>query len=63
MREPRYSAAPYPMRRDDAWMVYEDRTGRVVTVRLRKPQAYTLAHLLNVADLDVPLKDYSEETR
>jgi len=63
MREPRYAAAPYRMRSDDAWMVYEDRTGRIVTLRLPRPQAYTLAHLLNVADLDVPLKDYREETR
>lgn len=63
MREPRYAAAPYRMRSDDAWMVYEDRTGRVAVLRLKKAQAYTLAHLLNVADLEIPLKDYREETR
>lgn len=63
MREPRYAAAPYRMRGDDAWMVYEDRTGRVAALRLKKAQAYTLAHLLNVADLEIPLKDYREEMR
>lgn len=51
------------MRSDAAWMVYEDRTGRVAVLRLKKAQAYTLAHLLNVADLEIPLKDYREETR
>jgi hypothetical protein len=55
MREPRYSAAPYRMRNDVAWMVYDDRNRRVVMLRLSERTAYTLARTLNVAQLEAPL--------
>lgn len=43
------------MRNDVAWMVYDDRYGRVVMLRLGKESAYTLALTLNVAELEAPL--------
>lgn len=55
MREPKYSAAPYRMRNDVAWMVHDDRNARVVVMRLTQQRAYTLARTLNVASLAAPL--------
>jgi hypothetical protein len=43
------------MRNDVAWMVYDDRNQRVVTLRLGHLAAYTLARTLNVAQLEAPL--------
>lgn len=63
MQQPRYTVAPYRMRNDDAWMVYDDRASRVVVLRLQKPHAETLAYLLNVANLDAPVKDYGPAQR
>ena len=59
MREPRYSAVPFKLRGAASWMVCDDRTGRIVKIPLIKPHAYTLAHMLNVANLETPLEDHN----
>ena len=63
MRELRYTALPFKLRGVASWMVCEDRTGRIVKMPLIKPHAYTLAHMLNVADLETPLEDYNASDR
>jgi hypothetical protein len=55
-----YNALPYKMRNDAAWMVCEDRTNRVVLLRLSEQNARTLAATLNVADLAAEVTDYGD---
>jgi hypothetical protein len=58
-RKPRYEAAPFKRSGARAWMVYDDRVGRLVAFPLHQHEAYTLAHTLNVADLGAPVTDFS----
>lgn len=60
MSEACYAAAPYKMRNDAAWMVCEDRTGRVVLLRLSEQHARTLAETLNVAILAAAVTDHGD---
>ena len=57
-RKPRCEAGPFKGSGDRAWMVYDDRVGRLVAIPLHQHEACTLAHTLNVADLGAPALDF-----
>jgi hypothetical protein len=57
-RKPRYEAAPFKKSGDRAWMVYDERVGRLVAMSLHQHEACTLAHTLNVAYLAAPVRDF-----
>jgi hypothetical protein len=59
-RKPRYEASPFKRSGGRAWMVYDERVGRLVVLPLYEQEARTLARTLNVADLSVPITDYGE---
>jgi hypothetical protein len=58
----RYEAGPFKGSGDRAWMVYDDRVGRLVAFPLHQHEACTLAHTLNVADLRAPAVDFGDSS-
>jgi hypothetical protein len=60
-RKPRYLAAPFKWLGGRAWMVCDDREGRMVAIDLPHQEARTLAHTLNVADLCGPAMDFEDD--
>jgi len=61
--EEHYSVEAYRMRDEAAWMVREDRSGRVVRMSLSEPAARWLVATLNVAILAADVTDYGEGKR
>ena len=59
-RRPRYEASPFKRGIDLAWMVFDERGGRLVAYPLTQYEALTLAHTLNVADLRTPAVDFDD---
>jgi hypothetical protein len=59
-RKPRYQASLFKGSGGRAWMVYDERVGRLVVLPLHEQEARTLAHTLNVADLSIPVVDYGD---
>ena len=56
----RYEAGPFKRGIDLAWMVFDERGGRLVAYPLTQYEALTLAHTLNVADLRTPAVDFDD---
>jgi len=63
MGEARYIAAPCTNRANSSWLVYDEPTGRLVAIPLRRQNAYTLARTLNIAMLAEAPRDYGDESR
>ena len=59
-RGSRYEASPFKRGIDLAWMVFDERGGRLVAYPLTQDEALTLAHTLNVADLRAPAMDFGD---
>ena len=59
----RYEAGPFKRGIDSAWMVFDERGGRLVAYPLSQHEALTLAHTLNVADLRAPAVDFDHGSR
>lgn len=55
---PRYKALPFIERGDIAWMIYDYHSKRMVVKPLHRKVAYTLARVMNVADLTLPVRYY-----
>ena len=56
----RHEASPFKRGIDLAWMVFDERGGRLVAYPLTQYEAVTLAHILNVADLRAPAVDFDD---
>jgi hypothetical protein len=60
MRLSHYQIAPSNLASEKAWLVYDARQKWLVATSLRRPQALTLAHTLNVADLSMPARRFGD---
>jgi hypothetical protein len=58
---PRYRVKKFAIKDRDVWRIEDTRDGRLVSVHLTESAALSLAHTLNVADLNASVVGFDSE--